>query len=262
MSSETRAALCWAVIPSAGRGQRMDAAVEQLSDLPGGRALSQRISREIASRAIPKQYLPLAGATLIEHALRPFLDHPRIAGIVVVLSQEDERWETLGCSQHPAVLRAPGGKERMHSVLSGLAALSGRAHENDWVLVHDAARPCLARTDVDRLIMVLQHDPVGGLMAVPLSDTLKRADPLRAAVLETIDRRSLWRAQTPQMFRLGVLQRALSQAIESGAHVTDEAAAIEAEGLKPRLVEGSPTNIKVTRPEDLRLAEAILKAGK
>ena len=187
MSDKARAPRCWAVIPAAGSGRRM-------------------------GTEAPKQYLKLAGATVLEHSLKPFLDHPRIEGVVVVLAADDSSWETLACAGHSAIVRARGGKKRADSVLNGLEALSSRAHAADWVLVHDAARPCLAREDLDRLIGGLYDDSVGGLLAVPLGDTLKRSDAAAEVVVGTLARDGLWRAQTPQMFRYGILRRALSAA--------------------------------------------------
>lgn len=205
-----------------------------------------------------KQYLPIDDATVIEHALAPFLDHPCVAGVVVVLAAQDTQFVRLPCAQHASVSTAIGGAERAQSVLSGLEALSARADGNDWVLVHDAARPCLARADLDRLIVALIDDDVGGLLAEPVGDTLKREDPMGERSAETLERSGIWRAQTPQMFRLHVLRDALKITIGNGATVTDEASAIEALGLKPRFVAGSPQNIKVTHAEDLELARAIL----
>lgn len=216
----------WAVIPAAGVGARM-----------------------AADR--PKQYLPLAGRTLIEHTLACFLDHPALKGVVVSLAEDDPFWPALPCAHDPRVQRAPGGAERADSVLSALLQLSAQgAGEQDWVLVHDAARPNLARSDLDRLLTALADDAVGGLLAVPARDTLKRADADGRAQ-QTIDRSVVWQAYTPQMFRLGPLQRALADAMVAGVAVTDDASAMEWAGQFPRLVEGRADNIKVTRPEDL-----------
>jgi 2-C-methyl-D-erythritol 4-phosphate cytidylyltransferase len=233
MSAEAGAPRCWAIIPAAGRGRRM-------------------------ASARPKQYLPLAGATVIEHAVRPFLTLPRIAGVVVALAADDARWSDLKISKNTLIQRVTGGAERMHSVLNGLQALHSRAEPSDWVLVHDAVRPCLGRGDLERLLDTLSNDPVGGLLALPLTDTLKRADPAGERSSATLDRRGLWRALTPQMFRFGLLRDAVTQALAQGRALTDEAAAVEAAGRPPRLIEGSPFNIKITRAEDLQLAEAIL----
>ncbi len=210
---------------------------------------------------VPKQYLPLGGRTVIEHALAPFLDHPRISGVVVVLAANDEEFRRLPCARHPSVSTAVGGAERARSVLNGLQALATRAAPDDWVLVHDAARPCLARADVDRLIARLADERVGGLLAVPAGDTLRREESGSGRSSGTIDRDGVWRAQTPQMFRFEQLREALRRALARGLSPTDEAAAIEALGLRPRLVEGSAHNVKVTQGDDLPLAAAILSGS-
>lgn len=217
----------WAVIPAAGVGSRM------------------RADR-------PKQYLPLAGKSVIEHTLGCFLDHPGLLGLVVSLAADDPYWAELGCAADPRIQRADGGAERADSVLAGLRRLSELgARDEDWVLVHDAARPNLSRQDLDRLLAELGDDPVGGLLAVPARDTLKRAGA-DGRVAETIDRSVIWQAFTPQMFRLGALRDALAGALETGAAVTDEASALEWAGFSPRLVEGRSDNLKITRPEDLQ----------
>jgi 2-C-methyl-D-erythritol 4-phosphate cytidylyltransferase len=207
----------------------------------------------------PKQYLPLAGRTVIEWSLSPFLGRSECAGMVVVLSAGDVWWRELPLATDPRVMTAVGGAERVHSVLAGLAALAGRADLQDWVLVHDAARPCLAMADLEQLIEKLQGDEVGGLLATPVVDTLKRADSADR-VLGTVSRDLLWRAMTPQMFRYGVLKRALERAIGDNIAVTDESQAVEALGFHPRLTPGSPDNIKITAPQDLERAERILRA--
>lgn len=216
----------WVVIPAAGVGTRMQ-----------------------ADR--PKQYLSLAGRCIIEHTLDCFLDHPGLKGLVVSLAAGDPYWPTLSCASDARVQRAEGGAERADSVLNGLHSLASQgAAEDDWVLVHDAARPNLSRTDLDLLLGELAADPVGGLLAVPSRDTLKRVRP-DGRVLETLDRSHIWQAFTPQMFRLGTLRSALLEARQSAAVVTDEASAIELIGLAPRLIEGRADNLKITRPEDL-----------
>ncbi|MET0224819.1 MAG: 2-C-methyl-D-erythritol 4-phosphate cytidylyltransferase [Dokdonella sp.] len=207
--------------------------------------------------AVPKQYLPLAGRSVIEWALAPFLERPQIVAVVVVLADQDRRWPQTDLAGHAKILIAQGGAERMNSVLAGLTALAAHAAPDDWVLVHDAARPCLQATDLDRLIDGLRDDDVGGLLAAPVVDTLKRADD-GERVAQTLPRDKLWRALTPQMFRRDLLQRALSQSIASGATVTDEAQAVEALGLQPRLIAGDADNIKITLPEDVLRAERIL----
>jgi 2-C-methyl-D-erythritol 4-phosphate cytidylyltransferase len=216
----------WAVIPAAGVGARM-----------------------AADR--PKQYLQLGGLTILEHSLLCFLDHPRLKGLVISLAVDDPYWPTLPCALDSRIQQVAGGKERADSVLNALLHLhASGADDNDWVLVHDAARPNLARSDLDHLLTELAEDPVGGLLAVPAKDTLKRADA-SGRVAETVDRSFIWQAYTPQMFRLGALHRALADGLVSNVSITDEASAIEWAGHSPRLIEGRADNIKVTRPEDL-----------
>ena len=199
----------------------------------------------------PKQYLPLGGRCLIEHTLDCFLSQPSLRGLVVCLSADDGWWPDLPCATDPRITRAEGGRERADSVLSGLHKLASLgAAEDDWVLVHDAARPNLAETDLHQLLHKLQNDHVGGLLAVPVRDTLKRADA-HGRVTSTPDRSLYWQAYTPQMFRLGALRNALGDALAAGATITDEASAMEHAGHAPRLIEGRADNIKVTRPEDL-----------
>lgn len=216
----------WAVIPAAGVGARM-----------------------AADR--PKQYLQLGGLTILEHSLLCFLDHPRLKGLVISLAVDDPYWPTLPCALDSRIQRVAGGKERADSVLNALLHLHAQgADDQDWVLVHDAARPNLARSDLDNLLSELADDPVGGLLAVPARDTLKRADS-NGRVTETVDRSLIWQAYTPQMFRLGALHRALADSLVADAVITDEASAMEWSGQAPRLIEGRSDNIKVTRPEDL-----------
>jgi 2-C-methyl-D-erythritol 4-phosphate cytidylyltransferase len=199
----------------------------------------------------PKQYLQLGGLTILEHSLLCFLDHPRLKGLVISLAVDDPYWPTLPCALDSRIQQVAGGKERADSVLNALLHLHANgADDNDWVLVHDAARPNLARSDLDNLLSELKDDPVGGLLAVPAKDTLKRADA-SGRVVETVDRSLIWQAYTPQMFRLGTLHRALADSLVSNVSITDEASAIEWAGQSPRLIEGRADNIKVTRPEDL-----------
>ncbi len=205
----------------------------------------------------PKQYLPLAGQPLIHHTLAALCRHPAIDRVWVVLSPGDEWWREYDWSALGPKLETVfhGGATRAQSVASGLKAAQMAAAEDDWVLVHDAARPCLAAAMIDALVAELADDPVGGILAVPVADTLKRADVQQRAAA-TVPRDGLWQAQTPQMFRYGTLCRALA----ANPDVTDEAGAIEALGLKPRLVKGDASNLKVTYPADLSLAEAILRS--
>ncbi|WP_438283160.1 2-C-methyl-D-erythritol 4-phosphate cytidylyltransferase [Pseudomonas alabamensis] len=216
----------WAVVPAAGVGARM-----------------------AADR--PKQYLTVAGRTVLEHTLACFLDHPALLGVVVSLADHDPYWPHLACATDGRIRRAAGGRERADSVLNALQVLQEQgAADEDWVLVHDAARPNLARSDLDRLLSMLADDPVGGLLAVPARDTLKRAGA-DGRVSATLDRSTVWQAFTPQMFRLGMLHRALADCLVAQVMVTDEASAIEWAGQAPRLIEGRGDNLKVTRPEDL-----------
>ncbi|MEX0733425.1 MAG: 2-C-methyl-D-erythritol 4-phosphate cytidylyltransferase [Steroidobacteraceae bacterium] len=207
---------------------------------------------------VPKPYLKIAGRTLLEHSLRALSAVPGIAGGVVVVAPGDRRFHRLPKILRRRLTTATGGPTRAMSVLNGLNALITAA-EDDWVLVHDAARPCLPRKDIEALVAECRRDPVGGLLAVPVTDTVKQADE-QGRSTRTLPRERLWRAQTPQMFRHGRLVRALTQALEEGFDATDEAAAIEGLGLRPRLVEGSPLNIKITRPGDLVFAQAAMRA--
>lgn len=205
--------------------------------------------------AVPKQYLQLAGKAVIEWSLAPLLARPECAGVVVALGAEDREWTKLDVSRDPRVRSVAGGAERADSVHAGLRAL--KLDDAAWVLVHDAARPCLSAQEVDLLLRTLESDPVGGLLAAPVVDTLKRADAA-GRVAQTVDREGLWRALTPQMFRYGLLDKALQEARGRGLVVTDEAQAIEGLGLQPRVVPGSPDNLKITLAEDLRRAERLL----
>jgi 2-C-methyl-D-erythritol 4-phosphate cytidylyltransferase len=226
----------WAIVPAAGQGSRF-------------------------GTALPKQYTPLLGRPVLSWTLAALLAESRIDGIVVPLSLGDTHWRDLPEFSNPRVRRCTGGVRREHSVANGLDALDRDARDSDWVLVHDAARPCLRRHDLELLFDTLDADVVGGLLAVPVSDTLKRDDG-NQRVGETVVRDRLWRALTPQMFRYGLLRRALGLCMERDRPVTDEASAIESLGLQPRLVRGRADNIKVTNPEDAALAEAILRSEK
>jgi 2-C-methyl-D-erythritol 4-phosphate cytidylyltransferase len=208
---------------------------------------------------LPKQYASIAGVPLLRRAIDSVHGAVVLDAVFVVLAKDDKLYaERIGKIQGVEPLHC-GGATRAESVRNGLAEIGRRAQAEDWVLVHDAARPCLDVATLHRLLHELEDEPVGGLLAVPLTDTLKRAESgagLRAGATEA--REGLWCAQTPQMFRYAILQHALRQA--DLARITDEAQAIEAQGVKPRLVQGSPSNIKVTYPEDVPLAEAILAA--
>lgn len=227
----------FALIPAAGVGARMGA-------------------------RIPKQYMTVAGKPMLHHALETFAAHPRIARTFVVVSPADDWIDELltpALAQRATILRA-GGATRQETVFNGLNAMRALAADADWVLVHDAARPGLNAQLIDRLLDTLADDEVGGLLALPIVDTLKRENA-EGRSQETVARAGLWAAQTPQMFRYALLQRALLQASEQGriGAITDDASAIEMLGLQPRLVEGSPRNLKVTLAQDAALAEFFLK---
>jgi 2-C-methyl-D-erythritol 4-phosphate cytidylyltransferase len=218
-----------ALVPAAGSGSRM-----------GGEA--------------PKQYLPLAGRPMIHHALATLCAHPDVSSVFVVLAPDDGHfrnfdWSHLGVKLQPLYC---GGVTRAESVLNGLMA--AELEPDDWVLVHDAARPCLSADALARLIAQMRDDRVGGILAVPVADTLKLADA-EGRIAQTPSRAGLWQAQTPQMFRTGLLL----QALRAAPAVTDDASAVEALGLRPGLVLGEPTNFKVTYPQDITLAELLLQ---
>lgn len=212
---------------------------------------------------IPKQYQQLAGKPLINHAIDVLCAHARVQQVFVVLSPEDVIFRQQDWSAYKGQLEQLycGGATRSASVLNGLMAMGDAVEPDDWVMVHDAARPCLTDRLIDQLINELADDNVGGLLALPVTDTLKRADPTQR-VVETVSRENLWQAQTPQMFRYRLLLEALRNAAGLNiATVTDESSAIEQLGLKPRLVMGSPGNLKVTWPDDLNFSEIILKSN-
>lgn len=223
----------WAVVPGAGVGKRMAA-------------------------KLPKQYLVLRGRPIIQHTIERLSAHPRIAGVVVALSPEDSFWPSVRPELPASVHEVLGGQERCHSVLRGLERLEELAAVDDWVLVHDAVRPCLRSEDVDKLIAALATARDGALLGYPVRDTIKRTDE-RAVVRETVPREALWHALTPQAFRVKVLKDALRRCIDAGRIVTDEAQAVELGGMAPTMVEGCPDNIKITRPDDLGLAELYLR---
>lgn len=203
---------------------------------------------------LPKQYMPLAGQPMIAHALNTLCASPEISTVFVVLAPDDTLfhrydWSRFGDKLQPLYC---GGQTRAESVSNGL--LASELEPDDWVLVHDAARPCLTQAHLSKLIAELRDDAVGGILAVPVADTLKRADS-EGRVLHTENREQLWQAQTPQMFRAGLLAQALQQC----RNVTDEASAVEALGLRPKLVLSTSSNFKVTYPQDLLLAELLLQ---
>ncbi len=223
----------WAIVPAAGSGSRMQA-------------------------TMPKQYLGLAGKPVIAHTLTALFAVPRIAGVVVAVADRDCAWPAIaGRFAGRRLEQVRGGVERCHSVLNALEHLSATAAESDWVLVHDAARPCVRPADIDRLIDTCLSGTDGGLLGMPVCDTMKRVDPA-GDVMATVDRDGLWHALTPQMFRIGQLHTALQQGIRAGVTLTDEASAMEAAGFTPRMVEGQRDNIKITVASDLALAAFYL----
>lgn len=225
--------MIWAVVPAAGQGRRFGA-------------------------QLPKQYLEVAGEPLIAHTLRALLGHPKLEGVVVVLAADDARWPGWTELAGKPVLTCTGGEARADSVLAGLAALPGGVRADDFVLVHDAARPNLRSGDIDQLLERGRADPVGAILAVPVRDTLKRAGD-DGGIDGTQPRERLWRALTPQLFRRLQLARALEAARDDGVAVTDESMAMERQGLRPLLVEGAGDNFKITTPEDLARFEFVLQ---
>jgi 2-C-methyl-D-erythritol 4-phosphate cytidylyltransferase len=225
----------FALIPAAGGGSRFGAAT-------------------------PKQYAALAGAPVLAHTLARLLEGLALSETFVALAAEDREFERMGPPVAGVTALRCGGETRASTVTNALASIAGHCADDDWLLVHDAARPCVPRDALTRLVEHLRDDPVGGLLAVPVADTLKRSDREADAprVLATEPRAHLWQAQTPQMFRFGVLRRAFAS--PAALACTDEAQAVEALGLKPRLILGSPENLKITYPADLVLAAAILAA--
>ncbi len=222
------------IIPAAGVGNRM-------------------------ANVLPKQYIALGGKPMISHSIQVFFNHPRIAGIHVALNPEDDFWRSLTLEPESRLhLHYTGGATRAETVLNTLKAMEPTLQADDWILVHDAARPGLTHALLTHLINTLEQDAVGGLLALPVADTLKQSAD-NQQVAQTIPRANLWQAQTPQMFRFLTLKNALSQ---FGASVTDEAEAIEALGFKPKLVQGELRNLKVTYPQDLELLEALFNAEK
>jgi 2-C-methyl-D-erythritol 4-phosphate cytidylyltransferase len=224
----------WAVVPAAGRGERF-----------GGRT--------------PKQYTPLLGRPVISWSIAALLASRSIEAVVVVLAAGDRRWPSVPEAADRRVSVCIGGARREDSVANALESLAHRAHDSDWVIVHDAARPCLTLEDLRRLMATTRDDPVGGLLATPVPDTLK-VDDGKGRCVRTVPREGIWRALTPQMFRYGLLRRALMLCRDRERPVTDEASAIEALGLRPVLVPGRSDNLKLTTSQDREVMEAILRS--
>ena len=227
----------WAVLPAAGIGRRMGS-------------------------VIPKQYLTIDGAPLILHALRRLSAVSEIQKIIVVIHSEDNQWaklqESIVEEVENRIITVIGGDERYQSVLNGLTAITGFADKYDWVLVHDAVRPCVRTSDIESLISKVSLHSVGGLLGSSVDNTLKKVG-VNLTVIETVDRESYWNALTPQMFRFAQLKASLEAVVASGEQVTDEAAAMEVAGFKPIMIAGSKDNIKITVESDLLLASQILK---
>lgn len=224
--------MIWAVVPAAGSGSRF-----------GGE--------------VPKQYLQVAGEPLLAHTLLALLAHPGVAGVVVVLAEDDPRWPGWSELEGKPVRHCVGGESRADSVLAGLQALPDEVRPDDFVLVHDAARPNLALADLGQLLERGRVDPVGAILAAPVRDTLKRAGD-EGGIDRTVPRERLWRALTPQMFRRLQLSQALEKARSAGVEVTDESMAMERKGARPLLIEGREDNIKITTPADLAYFEFLL----
>lgn len=215
-----------AIIPASGVGSRMQAVK-------------------------PKQYLEIHGKTVLEHTLSLFIAHEQIAKIVVAVSENDPYYAALPILQHPKIQCVFGGETRAHSVLNALAVLT----EGDWALVHDAARPCLKRSDLDKILQ--ESDPSGAILATPVVDTIKRSTN-GSHIAQTEDRSQLWHALTPQFFPACTLKQAISHGLERQLAITDEASAMEFCGVQPKLIAGRSDNLKITRPEDLALAAFYL----
>ncbi len=222
----------WAVVPAAGRGARF-----------GG--------------DVPKQYLEVSGEPVLAHTLRALLAHPKVQGAVVVLAEGDERWPGWREFEGKPLLTCIGGDARADSVLAGLAALPDSVRADDFVLVHDAARPNLSAADLDQLLERGRNDPVGAILAAPVRDTLKRSGD-DGGIDRTEPRERLWRALTPQLFRRLQLTRALESARDAGVDITDESMAMERQGQRPLLVDGAEDNFKITTPADLARFEFVL----
>lgn len=218
-----------AVVPAAGIGSRMQT-------------------------ECPKQYLKIGDKTILEHAVASLMAHPRVAHVVIAISPTDSWFASLPLASNPNITVINGGAQRADSVLAGLNVVQGA----QWVLVHDAARPCLHQDDLARLLAITETSKIGGILAAPVRDTMKRGEPGKNLIAHTVDREELWHALTPQLFPLELLRSCLQRALDEHASITDEASALEYCGFHPELISARADNIKVTRPEDLALAEFYL----
>jgi 2-C-methyl-D-erythritol 4-phosphate cytidylyltransferase len=229
----------WAIVPAAGIGRRMQ-----------------------ADR--PKQYLSLNGRPVLEHTINTLLANSNISGLVIAVRDDDIYWPEIKLNSAKPVIPAKGGKERADSVLNALNELfsNERYSQDDWVMVHDAVRPCVRQQDINKLVTDVSDDASGGILALPVRDTMKRqrADSDIAVVAQTVERKNLWHALTPQYFPASALKDALQAALDNKLEITDESSAMEIAGFAPKLVEGHEDNIKITRPGDLALASLYFKA--
>lgn len=224
----------WAVVAASGTGQRMSA-------------------------GLPKQYLQFSGKTIIEHTLDRLTDFSNLSGIILVINAKDKHWSELKYQSHKPLITTIGGEQRQQSVYQGLLKLKESIADDCIVLVHDAVRPLITHQDLENVVRVAKVNEAGAVLASPVADSLKQQDGA-GNIKSTVSRQGLWRALTPQAFRLSLLLRALSHVIDNRLDITDDAAAVEALGLKPKLVKGNANNIKITLPEDLALAEHIYQS--
>ncbi|MCL1077798.1 2-C-methyl-D-erythritol 4-phosphate cytidylyltransferase [Parashewanella spongiae] len=225
-----------AIIPAAGVGQRMGA-------------------------NIPKQYLEIDGISILSHTVKAFLNHPKVDVVIVAVSKDDQYFDQLPESNHSKLVKVQGGSERANTVLESLKSASQLGYEDSWALVHDAARPCITRRDIDLLLKSRENYPNGAILAMPVRDTMKRADS-SSLIKNTVCRELLWHAMTPQMFVVSELQKNLNEALNDNVLITDESSAMEWAGINPGLISGRADNIKVTHAEDLQLAALYLSEHK
>ncbi|MBK68950.1 MAG: 2-C-methyl-D-erythritol 4-phosphate cytidylyltransferase [Legionellales bacterium] len=224
----------WVVIPAAGIGKRMGV-------------------------DIPKQYITVCDKAIIEHTVEKFTSRNDLQGILVALSNSDQHWSTLELSKNNKITTVTGGEERYKSVYNALCSLKNKADDDDWILVHDAVRPCITTSEIDQFIADLDHlNGIGGILALPCFETMKKANT-NHEIEETIDRKFIWHAQTPQMFRYKKLFLAIEKIMNENIFITDEAMAMELAGYKPILIQGTHSNIKITDQNDLKYLESFLR---
>ena len=224
----------WVVIPAAGIGKRMGV-------------------------DIPKQYITVCDKAIIEHTVEKFTSRNDLQGILVALSNSDQHWSTLELSKNNKITTVTGGEERYKSVYNALCSLKNKADDDDWILVHDAVRPCITTSEIDQFIADLDHlNGIGGILALPCFETMKKANT-NHEIEETIDRKFIWHAQTPQMFRYKKLFLAIEIIMNENIFITDEAMAMELAGYKPMLIQGTHSNIKITDQNDLKYLESFLR---